>query len=309
MGWNIGADDYQFNDSGTTFATVNPMTLSGGELKLATSTNEFDLDGSNQLSVKLNNSLTSNDGGIAVATTTDYVWTGDHTFARTTTTGKVIIGTSSLENATSTLNIIGDTYITGNATTTGSMDVGELCFDGGTCETAAGSKYLYRNFVPVTVENTTDETTLYSFNVPGGLMGTNNTLRITLIITDFDYEGSSAGGSGISIKVKYDDSTISDMDTGNGCDGAIDNYKGTVESFMTASSSAAEQISFGNMFLSLATISDGSPAFDAAAAYANPFASAEDSTTDLTMTVTADWGAADAQSILTVGGILVELIR
>jgi len=72
--------DLSWNADGTTFTANTPLSITGGILKLATSTNEFDLDGSN-LSLFFNNSLTSNSSGIAVATTSDFVWTGTHTFS------------------------------------------------------------------------------------------------------------------------------------------------------------------------------------------------------------------------------------
>lgn len=76
--------------------------------------------------------LTILDNVLKVATTTDFVWSGSHTFsgsfqnANATTTGKLNLGFNSLENATSTLNVSGDSYFTGNATTTGTAYFNEI---------------------------------------------------------------------------------------------------------------------------------------------------------------------------------------
>ncbi|MDP1689432.1 MAG: hypothetical protein Q8L47_04900, partial [bacterium] len=76
---NNGASCAAIGAGANTYSFVTPLGVSGSEVSIATSTNEFDLDGSNNLSIKFNNSLTSNSSGVAVNTTTDYLWTGNAT--------------------------------------------------------------------------------------------------------------------------------------------------------------------------------------------------------------------------------------
>lgn len=139
IGYSATNTEYTFVGGGTSFTPITPLTLVGGELKLATSTNAFKLT-SNLLDLNLNNSLTLNSSGLAVATTTDFVWTGQHTFTNSTTTGNVIIGTSSFSAPTNTLTVIGNSYVegnikfTGNATSTGgTVDATQFCISGSNC--------------------------------------------------------------------------------------------------------------------------------------------------------------------------------
>lgn len=93
-----------FATGGTTFTAIPPISLSGGELKLNTTTNHFELSGSN-LQLRLNNSLTANASGLAVATSgVDFTWDNN-------------------------------TIFSGSVTSTGHFDVAEICFDGGDCRT------------------------------------------------------------------------------------------------------------------------------------------------------------------------------
>ncbi len=63
------------------------------------------------------------------------------------------------------------------------------------------SRVLDRDVTTAEVVNTTDETTVYSFTVPGGTLGTNRMLRLTLI---GDYlNNSGVNGRTIRIRVKY----------------------------------------------------------------------------------------------------------
>lgn len=115
FGWASSTDEFQFNSSGTQFTPITPLSLTSGELKLATTTNHFTLTGG-LLSLFLNGSISANSSGLAVATTSDFSFTGNFKTASTTVSSKLLVS--------------------GNATTTGTLDVrGDLCFDGTECVT------------------------------------------------------------------------------------------------------------------------------------------------------------------------------
>jgi len=111
FGYSTTSNEYAFNSNGTTFSAVNPMNLTSGELKLATSTAWFNLVDS-KLSVATsttsNFSLAWNDKWLATSTIPNL------TMGNATTTNKQVIGYSHLNNATSTLNINGDSFSNGN---------------------------------------------------------------------------------------------------------------------------------------------------------------------------------------------------
>ena len=110
MGFSTSSSEFAFNANGTTFTAIIPLTLTSGELKNATNTDEFVLDGSNNLSIRKNNSITSSADGLAVATTSPFIFNG----SRTTTTNAI------LTHATTS-----DFDVTGNfgfSSTTGTMN-------------------------------------------------------------------------------------------------------------------------------------------------------------------------------------------
>lgn len=159
--------DLTWNTDGTTFNVEAPLTFIGGEVNLATSTNEFDLDGSN-LSLFFNNSLTSNSSGIAVATTTNFIWTGTHSFTGTsvsftnaTATTAFVIGTNPTWATRAGL------WVGGNATTTGSISAAELCISGANCVTRLP---LVASTTLGTISHTgsTATSTLTTYTIPSG---------------------------------------------------------------------------------------------------------------------------------------------
>lgn len=62
-----------------------------------------------------------------------------------------------------------------------------------------------RDLSTVTVTNTTTETSIFSFSVPGGLLGTNRMLRVNILGT---YRNSSAGAANLTIRLKYGATTV-----------------------------------------------------------------------------------------------------
>lgn len=70
------------------------------------------------------------------------------------------------------------------------------------------SGVLDRDVTTADVVNTTVETAVYSFSVPGGTLGTNRALRLTLI---GDYLNNSAGTRTLEMRTKYGGTTIFDQ--------------------------------------------------------------------------------------------------
>ncbi len=300
IGWATSTDtEFAFNSGGTSFATVNPMTLISGELRVATNTAWFNLDDQDRLSV----STTTNSNA-------DLFWKDSW---NATTTKNLAFTFSDLLTtdggffSTASSSIIGTFQVNGSATTTGTHHINELCI-GNQCETTAGSKWMYSDTTSQTVENTTDKTTLYTFTLPGGTLGSNGILKLKMIVGDFDYEGTSAGGSGIDVGYDFSSWNLTGP-TGNGSDGATDNYRGSWDAMIIATSTTALKGFIDMKLLTNPTITDGSNAIDGATVVNYQTISGLDTTADITVTVYADWGAADAQSIITTQGFFAEIIR
>jgi hypothetical protein len=68
-----------------------------------------------------------------------------------------------------------------------------------------GVNVLNRDVTQAEVTNTTTETTVYTFSVPGGTLGTNKALRLKLLGDHFNDDGASRD---LTIRVKFGGTTI-----------------------------------------------------------------------------------------------------
>lgn len=249
-----------------------------------------------EINIGLLGSTTSTAPTKAPSLTRDNIWTGNQTFSGSvSSTANIIFASSTIDKLLNT-----------QATST-NFYAGTIGLSNG-YETAWGSKRVYTSLIPVTLENSNTLTTLYSFTLPGNSLGTGNLLHIKMPISDFDYEGSSSGGGDFNFIVVYDDTTILTTTFGAVSDGAIDDHKGLLEAYISASSSAALQKGYAWVDLFERGATDGSPAKDGSTSYASGTA-AEDSTTAKTVYIKAKWAAADSASSITTDGCFVELIR
>lgn len=227
----------------------------------------------------------------------DITWTGNNTFSGTNT----FSADSQMASSTITKALIG------NATSTGTLYSNSLGLNNEYI-TSWGSKRVYTSLIPVTLENSNTLTTLYSFTLPGGYLGTNNLLHIKVPISDFDYEGTSAGGGNFTISLVYDDTTVFNVVASSNSDAATDDYQGYFEAYISASSSTALQRGYGWSQVFASGITDGTGSKEGYTA-SNIGTAAEDSTTDKVIYIKAKWAAADAQSVITTSGCFAEIIR
>ncbi len=199
FGWSTtteGSGEFLFGQGASNFTEIDPLQLVAGVLRLNTSTNDFDLNGSNQLTIRKNNSITSNVDGLAVNTTTAFNWTGLHDFKATTTLA--------------TTTIKGATTFNGTATSTVGFDSPQYCISGANCVTAfANSKFLVGTTTSQTIADTTSEIFFGGGGdivvIPGGTFGTTGGIKVVIPISTY----SDAGADNIlTIDVKYGGSDI-----------------------------------------------------------------------------------------------------
>lgn len=141
-----------------------------------------------------------------------------------------------------------------------------------------------------TVVSTSAETALYSFSVPGGTLGTNNVLRLTIQITDFDVPN----GSDCVLRFKFGGTTIGSMDFLNESGSGIMNGKGPITFVLAADGATNAQL--GTAVFHATTwgtnIAQGSASVD--------------STVTQVLTVTADWDAPGSTRTITLGQAVLE---
>lgn len=170
-------------------------------------------------------------------------------------------------------------------------------------DAALGNKKLTITTTPVTLTNSTAETTLFSTTIAANTLSTNNGIRVLLFISDFD----TLTGHTLTLKVKYGGTTTyADNLTSNG---TYTNKKGEIESVLLADAATNAQKSFTKTFI---TIDDPNTADTfASGAIIRGYAgtAAEDSTTSLTFAITGQWSNATAQDSITINGAIVEIIK
>jgi len=204
FGYSTTSNEYAFNSNGTTFSAVNPMNLTSGELKLATSTAWFNLV-DNKLSVATsttsNFSLAWNDKWLATSTIPNL------TMGNATTTGNFVIG--NLGSApTNTLSVIGNTQIVGNATTTKNLFVGNDLYVGGNITANnLNSIFIYASSSTLKISSDSEEATTAGTSY--GISKSVRMRRTGKVKVKFDLKG------GQSAATAYGRLFISDGNLGN----------------------------------------------------------------------------------------------
>lgn len=157
---NIGfatssSGELTWNTNGTTFLSVPPLILSSGELKIGTTTNNYDFDlSSGFLSIRKSATVTSTAHGLEVVTTTPYNFTSGFQIG-----GVQLDGLSSRASSTALNNLVNGSST--QADYFHSHNRLYAYYDKNTSSTVSG----------------TTEGTLISVTIPGGAMDINGTLR------------------------------------------------------------------------------------------------------------------------------------
>lgn len=123
------------------------------------------------------------------------------------------------------LDVTGTGTIDGNVTLGGTLDVtgavgltagltvgGVLTINGGVAGTTGLTAKQDTDVTQTEVVNTTSETSVYSYAVPGNTLGSTKKLRLTLL---GDYLNNSGGGDTFTVRVKYGATTVATLLTGS----------------------------------------------------------------------------------------------
>ena len=207
---------------------------------------------------------------------------------------------TSTGNATTSGPILfsGDTTITGTstqATTTVNRLVinDELIFNGEATVIRGLSRLATSTTASTTVADSAAETTLFSWTVPAGALGTDGVIKVRLNIDDVD----STAGHNPTYKLKYGATTLVSFSTTMP---AAANYTGYIDITLIAANATDSQK--GNLYFCIgntgSTINMGG----------GHGVSSIDSTVEQTLTTTITVGSADATDSLTVGSAFVEIL-
>lgn len=164
-------------------------------------------------------------------------------------------------------------------------------------------RVLARAVAQADVTNTVTETTVFTYTVPAGLLGTSGALRLTLI---GDYYNNTGTGPASTIRVKYGSTTIYSQ-SDNITQGA--NRAGVLLEVVLSAANAtnAQRVSgwcdWSNSGVNNASGTAGTPTYHKSAVHNGV---AEDSTTALAFAVTFQHGSTDANLSLRMHSAILE---
>lgn len=148
----------------------------------------------------------------------------------------------------------------------------------------------------VDVHSTTTETTLVTTTLEGDALGTDNMVRAVLFLSDFD---GSAGY--VTFRLKYGSTTVATFNFENGAT-ALTNTTGEFHAVLVAAGSDSSQVGT----ITVQVCSDNN--YQEATNMHNSGTASEDSTGDLTLSVTAQPETSSTTCGVTVSSGYLELI-
>lgn len=166
-----------------------------------------------------------------------------------------------------------------------------------------GSK-LTTVYTDVTVANTTTETDLISYLVPANTLGTNNAIRIRVIISSIKNAGPGAGT--ITFRVKFGNGTLL---TSTAFDLDATDMEGTLDILIVQTGAVDSQET--SLLTSLRVpVTNKNPAIAPIGIQKlNLDSTGRDGTTAQTLKLTAQWSSASASNTLTMSHAIVEVIK
>ena len=159
------------------------------------------------------------------------------------------------------------------------------------------TKALDTNVAAVTVSNTAVETTIYTYSVPGGTLGTTKTIRVYLWGT---YQNTSGASRNLTVKVKYGTATLCSKVSGNITQNAATGYWSFI-CYLAPNADTGHQI--GYMTCSIESGANLSVNWD------DRGNSTIDSTVAQDLVVTVKHNVANASLVLVKKGATAELLN
>ena len=150
------------------------------------------------------------------------------------------------------------------------------------------------------------ETNFFSTTVTGGLLGTNNVIKVIIPINDFDFTASSQV---LTFRLKYGSTTL--VTTTITSSGADTNLKGQITAYLYADASTTAQFGLLDLDFSQNQLSATDYGSDVATHFAKSIStgtSTETSTGDLSLVISIHQTSGSAGANITPAGHIIELI-
>ena len=164
-----------------------------------------------------------------------------------------------------------------------------------------------RDVVVAEVVNSTSETTVYSFSVPGGTLGTNRAIRIKFFS---DYLNNSGGASALTLRFKYGATTwlLHDYLTELVSDASRRTMIPENDIMLSAANATNAQVGYGATIISAPTALAGESFSGAFVHHSAHITVAEDSTAALALEITVEHGGLDANISFRMHWVQLELL-
>lgn len=160
------------------------------------------------------------------------------------------------------------------------------------------------NFLRGTYNGTTNEQTIASTTISGGVLGTSNGIVYKVFVSNLDTDKGDASNQTVTVRAKYGSTTVASIVLGNSS--LVDDYRGEITFQLFASSSVSAQRGF--LYTSLFTANGTLGATDAGNNFATG-TSTIDSSLATTTAITVQWSDASTNLGITTEGFTVTRIR
>jgi len=257
----------------------------------------FDDSGNLYQAVSSTGGIESNANGLYLDTSDEQTWTGGQTFGSVTTTGNLNVDGSLVVNGTSTLA----------TTTINGQNINNL-LDGSNADSLHVHNYsqLATSSPGATgISNTTDLTTIVTTTLPGGTLGSTNGIRITIPVKRNRTVASA--GQILTIHVRINGSEIASHAIGYGAGGQTTDTNGEITALILANGSESAQ--YGTLNIQLNQEAAQTQEDDAQVHGWADGSLAIDTSSDFTVSVTAQWSNADANNVFTLANPIIEILK
>lgn len=147
----------------------------------------------------------------------------------------------------------------------------------------------------VTVVSTAAETTIYTKSIVGGILGSNNILRLSLVITDYDSDAAT-----LLLRAKYGGTTLATLTITTA--GGINNMLGLLTFILQGNGATNAQ-------QGLLKIEGDATLVAGATSVVAVGTSAVDSTSAQTLLISADFDASSAANKIVIGNAFLEVLQ
>lgn len=310
VGWSPdGVTTYSFNLGSAGLVAGKGISISNSIVTFnpaATSTSALGFSGSSPIIVNApGQGLTIYSTGLGVATTSDFSWSGLHTWSATST-----FATSTIASSTITwLNVTNTTTLQGGLVFQGRIANALVGGSSSNADALHTHDKLY-NFVSSTATSIThtgtSETDILNTTLPANILKTRGYVRIKLFISDYDIANQGGAARSGTIIVYYGSTAIATCTLTTGTTASISNTQGYIEAYILGSGATNSQA--GNCQMQVTTAVNTVPNSGEATYLSSSSGTAtEDSTAAQTVRVTSDFSNADQGSI-TISHSIVEYV-